>query len=124
VIDGPSGGQITDPKEHRLNSNWRNRTFYPAAAAVGVPWATPCTARHTYISLQVHARLPPIIVAALAGTSPEVIWRHYSREFDRSRTTKPLPLEAALRAARRVTATAGATTVLQGDNLDALDSRR
>jgi hypothetical protein len=37
--------------------------------------------------------------AAIAGNSPEVIWKHNAREFDRSRTVKPVPLEAALRAA-------------------------
>jgi integrase len=81
-------------------NNWRNRTFNPAAQAAGVGWATPYTGRHTYCSLQIHAGTSPVIVAVLAGNSPEVIWKHYAREFDRSRTTDPVPLETAPRAAR------------------------
>jgi integrase len=57
-------------------NNWRNRTFNPAANAAGVGWATPYTGRHTYISLQIHAGLSPVTVAALAGNSPEIIWKH------------------------------------------------
>ncbi len=81
-------------------NNWRNRTFNPAAQAAGVGWATPYTGRHTRCSLQIHAGASPVIVAALAGNSPEVIWNHDAREFDRSPTTDPAPLETALRAAR------------------------
>ena len=38
---------------------------------------------------------------APAGNSPDVIWKHYAREFERSRTTKQIDLEAAIMAARR-----------------------
>ena len=71
----------------------------------------PYTGRHTYISLQVHAGLSPVIVAALAGNRPEVTWRHYARELDRSRTTKAVSLDAALKAARRAVAKTGAAIV-------------
>jgi hypothetical protein len=81
-------------------TSWRNPTFNPAAHAAGVGWASPYTGRHTYCSLQIHAGTSPVIVAALAGNAPEVIWKHYAREFDRSRATDPVPLETALRAAR------------------------
>src|ERR1019366_7023948 len=81
--------------------NWRSRRFNPAADAAGVGWATPYTGRTTYISLQIHAGLSPVTVAALAGNSPDIIWKHYAREFERSRTTKQIDLEAAIRAARR-----------------------
>lgn len=84
-----------------LNLNdWRNRVLTPAVKAAGLGWATPYTGRHSYISLQVHAGPSPVIVAALAGNSPEVIWKHYARAFDRARTTKPAPLAEALQAAR------------------------
>jgi len=92
---------VSSRKGTPLNlNNWRRRTFDVIAERVGVPWATPYTGRHTYCSLQVHAGLSPVIVAALAGNSPEVIWRHYAREFDRSRTTPALPLADALALAR------------------------
>jgi hypothetical protein len=81
----------------------------------------PVHRRHTYISLQVHAGLSPIIVAALAGNSPEVIWKHYAREFDRSRTTKAVSLDAALKAARRAVAQTGATIVRPRGDLAGLD---
>jgi len=81
--------------------NWRMRVFRPAREAAGVPWATPYTGRHTYISFQIHAGLSPVTIAAIAGNSPDVIWKHYAREFERSRTTKQIDLEAAIVAARR-----------------------
>lgn len=62
-----------------------------------------------------------MIVAALAGNSPEVIWKHYAREFDRSRSTKAVSLEAALKAARRVVAKSGATTVRQRGDFGGVD---
>ena len=40
-------------------------------------------------------------IAAIAGNSPDVIWKHYAREFERSRTTKQIDFEAAIVAARR-----------------------
>ena len=77
------------------------RVFRPAREAVGVAWATPYTGRHTYISLQIHAGMSPVTIAAIAGNSPDVIWKHYAREFERSRTTKQIDLEAAIITARR-----------------------
>ena len=83
-------------------NNWRPRTFDPAAAAAGVPWATPYTGRRTFISLMIHAGVSPVLVAASVGhTSGETIWRHYARQFDRARHTEPVPLDRAIRAARR-----------------------
>jgi len=58
------------------------------------------TGRHTYISLQSHAGVSPVIVAAIAGDSPEVIWKHYAREFDRARSAPSVPLASALATAR------------------------
>jgi DNA polymerase III epsilon subunit-like protein len=57
--------------------------------------------RTTYISLQIHAGLSPVTVAALAGNLPDIIWKHYAREFERSKTTRQIDLESAVRAARR-----------------------
>jgi hypothetical protein len=87
--------------------NWRSRVFNAAADAAGVAWATPYTGRTTYISLQIHAGLSPVTVAALAGNTPNIIWEHYAREFERSRTTKQIDLEGAIRAARRQVARNG-----------------
>jgi integrase len=98
-------------------NNWRNRVFGPAAKAAGVDWATPYTGRHTYISLQIHAGLSPVIVAALAGNSAEIIRKHYAREFDRSRTAKPVPLASALRAARRQVARSSVREVFADSNV-------
>jgi len=93
-------------------NNWRRRVFDPAATAAGVEWATPYSGRHTYISLQIHAGVSPVTIAAWAGNSPKSIWDHYAREFERSRATLPLPLEDALVAARREV---GATMVRPRD---------
>ena len=91
--------------------NWRSRAFNPAANAAGVAWATPYTWRTTYISLQIHAGLSPVTVAAVAGNTPNIIWEHYAREFERSRTTKQIDLEGAIRAARRQVARNGVPRV-------------
>jgi hypothetical protein len=32
----------------------------------------------------------------LAGNSPDVIWKHYAREFERSRTTQQIDVAAAI----------------------------
>jgi hypothetical protein len=88
------------------------------------PGRASYTGRHTYISLQVHAGLSPVIVAALAGNSPEVLWKHDAREFDRSRTTKAVSLEAALRAARRQVAQSGRRMVTAQPDVVDITSRR
>jgi hypothetical protein len=41
-----------------------------------------------------------VIVAAIAGNSSEVIWKHYAREFDRARSAPSVPLADALATAR------------------------
>ncbi len=67
--------------------NWRARIVNPAAERAGVGWAVPYAGRTTYSSLQNHAGLSPVRVAALAGNWPDIIWKHYAREFERSKTT-------------------------------------
>jgi len=106
-VCAPRAGSPLNP------NNWRNRVFNQAAEAAGVGWATPYTGRHACISLQIHAGPSPVI-AAIAGNSPVVTWKSYARKFDRSRTTKSVPLEAARRAARSVVARSGATTGQRG----------
>jgi len=73
-----------------------------------VPIATPLAAD----LIELRAGVDVVTVAAWAGNSPDIIWRHYAREFDRSHTAERLPLEDALLAAREGIATGGATTVL------------
>jgi integrase len=90
--------------------NWRSRVFNDSAAKAGAGWATPYTGRRTYISLRIHAGDSPLIVAAAVGhTNAETIWRHYAREFERARQTRPVPLADAVTAARR--------RVLRGDGV-------
>jgi integrase len=97
--------------------NWRARIFNPSAERAGVPWAVPYTGRTTYISLQIHAGLSPVTVAALAGNSPDIIWKHYAREFERSKTTRQIDLEGAIRAARRRVARDGVPIVCPESNV-------
>jgi integrase len=105
-------------------NNWRARVFNPSADAAGVGWATPYSGRHTYISLQIHAGLSPVTVAAYAGNSPEIIWRHYAREFERSKTAGAESLEAALQEARREIANRRVPEVFPHLKVVELDSRR
>jgi len=99
------------------------RVFRPTREAVGVGWATPYTGRHTYISLQIHAGMSPVTVAALAGNSPEIIWKHYEREFERSKTTRQIDLEVAIRIARRQVARSGVPAVFPESNVVELRRR-
>jgi len=104
--------------------NWRTRELKPAARAAGVEWATPYSGHHTYISLQIHAGVSVVTIAAMCGNSPEIIWHHYAREFDRSRTAKPVPLEGAIRAARRWVARSRVPAVFPESNVVELKPRR
>ena len=62
--------------------NWRARIFNPAAHGLGAVGRAVHRA-HDVHRLQIHAGLSPVTVAALAGNSPDVIWQHYAREFER-----------------------------------------
>jgi len=80
--------------------NWRTRQFDPAAAAVGIPDATPYALRHSFASLLVQAGWNALEISAEMGNSPEVVQRDYShifREFARGERIEP---EAVMRAAR------------------------
>ena len=67
---------------------------------MGCSRAIPYTGRATYICLQIHAGLSPVTVAALAGNSAAIVFKHYAREFDRSRGKPSEPLADVLAAAR------------------------
>ncbi len=95
--------------------NWRRRDFDPAAKRAGVGWATPYDGRRTYVSLQVHAGTSPVLVAAMVGNSLEMIVKRYAREFDRARSTTPVPLADAIRATRRTIAENGVHFVCTQD---------
>jgi hypothetical protein len=73
------------------------------------------TGRTTYISWQIHTGLSPVTVAALAGNSPDIIWKHSAREFERSKTTRQINLDGAVRAARRSVAHDGVRAVFARD---------
>jgi integrase len=92
--------------------------------AAGVSWATPYTGRRTYISLMIHAGVSPVVVAASVGhTSGETIWKHYARMFDGARTTEAVPMDRAVRAARRAARRSGLAQVSAESNVIALRSR-
>ncbi len=58
------------------------------------------------------ASRPAAVRCGVGRLSPEsalvVVWRHYAREFERSRTAAPMPLADRLRMARGAVATAAA----------------
>jgi len=92
-------------------NNWRNRVYAPAKRAAGVEFAMPKLGRKTYVSLRIHAGDPPVEVAADAGHSVAVLWSNYAREFERSRHTERVPMDEALRRARRQVSGSGPGTV-------------
>jgi len=98
--------------------NWRRRVWRPAVVAVGLEWATPYTGRRTDISLMIHAGVSPVLVAAAVGhTSGETIWKHYARVFDGARTTGAVPMDHAVRAARRAVRRNSLPAVFPRDNV-------
>lgn len=67
----------------RLDSNnFRNRVWNAAAAAAGVPDATPHDTRHTYGSWLLQAGIPIAEIARLMGHTDEEITRIYARLAD------------------------------------------
>ena len=85
---------------------------------MGLSWATPYTGRRTYISLMIHAGVPPVVVAASVGhTSGETIWKHYARMFDGARTSEGVPMDRTIRAARRAVHRSGLPTVFPQSNV-------
>jgi len=105
-------------------NNWRNRVFAPAKRSAGVQLAMPKLGRKTYISLQIHAGMSPVLVAAYAGHSTAVLWENYAREFDRARGTVSVALAEALRAARRAVSGERAATVLPRAAADEVDQTK
>ena len=72
----------------------------------------------------IHAGVSPVVVAASVGhTSGETIWKHYARMCDRARTTEAVPMDRAVRAARRAVRRSGLAQVSAESNVIALPSR-
>lgn len=75
-IDTP----ILFPGEHggHLNlNNWRNRVWYPALDAAGVPKCGPYVLRHSFATNALRKGLPIYQLARLMGTSVKIIDKHY-----------------------------------------------
>jgi integrase len=83
---------------------WRRNYWKPAVIRAGLPYRPPYAMRRTAISLWLAAGISLFEAAQYAGTSPEVIAKHYGRlthdAFDRARTAmgRVTGVPAAIRA--------------------------
>ncbi len=82
--------------------NWRNRTFRPAAKAIGLPVDTrPYDLRHSFVSLLLAEGRSAIYVAKQAGHSPTMTLDTYGHVIDELETAENVSAEEAIRLARR-----------------------
>jgi len=73
VFPGPQGGPLT-------YWNWRSRYFKPALIKLGLPYVTPHSARHGFISVLQAKGIEVGLVATLAGhANAGVTLSHYTR---------------------------------------------
>jgi integrase len=70
VFPGPQGAPIEA-------NNFRNRAWKYALRAAGIEDRDPYTTRHTYITHAIEGGMTPKEVARIAGTSVQVIFKHY-----------------------------------------------
>jgi hypothetical protein len=85
--------------DHLNLSNWRRRTFAPAAARAGVK--APADGRHSYASLLIHEGRSPLLVAAALGHSTgELVWKRYGHVFGEARLAPAVSMVAAVQDAR------------------------
>ncbi len=80
--------------------DWRNRCFNPAVKALGLTGPRRTPGRHTYISLQIHAGVSPVTVAALAGNSPRSSGSTTPARISSLPDDRGRPLAEAFQAAR------------------------
>jgi integrase len=76
IFPAPAGGLLN-------LDNWRRRVWAPAIDASGVPKpARPYDLRATFITNAISAAVPLFTIAKVAGTSVEMIERHYGALLD------------------------------------------
>ena len=89
-------------------NNWRNRVWKPALAdlaagdrALGqIAGAVPYDCRGTFVSLHLRGGASPLEVAAWAGHSPAVMFKHYANVIEELRGEPVLPAEEQILRAR------------------------
>lgn len=88
-----SGVFVRTPEGKRWRlDNWRKRAFGPVADAIGAPWATPYTCRHTYSNLQKRRGTDPELMMEIMGH------KDYSTTVERYHTTTAEDLKSILKA--------------------------
>jgi len=93
--------------------NWRHRVWRPVLQGLSdqpglAPLATarPYDCRGSFVSLQLRAGASPLEVAAWAGHSPQVMFRHYANVIEELVGEPRLPADQQIRRARSVVADA------------------
>ena len=81
--------------------------FARAAAAAGVPDATPYTLRHSFCSLLLHEGRSVIYVARQLGHDAKLTLSTYGHVIDELEDAPRVPAEDAIRAARRAACVTG-----------------
>jgi integrase len=73
------------------NNNFRNRAWAYVRSVVAIEdHHTPYTTRHTFITHAINAGIKPTTVATMTGNSPNVIFRHYLSDPNRTQKTPDL----------------------------------
>lgn len=95
-------------------NNWRGRVWKAAVRALAaderLAWlaaARPYDCRGSFVSLHLRAGASPLEVAAWAGHSPQVMFKHYANVIDELVGEPVLPAEDQIARARAVVESAG-----------------
>lgn len=87
---------------HRRRQNWRQRTWIPALAAAGLEYFRPYDLRHTCATLLIYeGRTINEVAEHLGHADPAFTARVYAHVYRDARKRRRVPIEQAIRDARR-----------------------
>lgn len=100
-------GQDGKPWSRTQANNWRGRVWKPTLEALAaeikldrLATAIPYDCRGSFVSLHLRAGASPLEVAAWAGHSPQVMFRHYANVIEELVGEPPLPAEHQIKRAQ------------------------
>jgi len=103
VFPGPKGG----PWTRTQTNNWRGRVWRPTLESLAAETkldrlgkAIPYDCRGSFVSLHLRAGASPLEVAAWAGRSPQVMFRHYANVIEELVGEPRLSAEEQIRRAQ------------------------
>lgn len=117
VIPSANGETWTIP----ISRKWRKEVWKPAVAALAssdpsldfLANSRPYDCRGSFVSLHLRAAVPPIEIAADAGHSLDVLYRHYGNVIEELRGEPPVSADEQIAKARTLIAEEAAETVAE-----------